>query len=546
MLIAIIFTVDAYAQQGGWNKEFSSMNSDTLYIDTTGGAAQGNYFVRTKFLGDNVSDQVVWSKGGFDVPFEGTLKLSMRTSEQIIGMATRLQVLLHHKDTTIFGLLATFANNQWGQPVWSDWSGTLSAFDSLSIVETYDPDSWVFKQATNDIDNFQVKLDGEWVMFYDGGELGKVEGVVFYDKNQNGTKDTDEEGLHNWKMYLEDTSADSVITDMNGYYIFPRVPRGTYTLRAQTKNFWSATTPAESVITISTETMNHLVNFGEYTDSSGYYHVNAGWNIVSVPRKSGDMSKTALFPSAISSAYAYEGVYVTKDTLVCGVGYWLKFSQEQDVLITGAPITNDTTIVVHEGWNMIGSLTQSITVTNIIGIPVGMITSFLFGYQTSYVITDSLYPGRGYWIKTDQDGELSLSIAPPPANYPLFATGFRGELPPPAPDGEQDPSTMLRVPNEFHLEQNYPNPFNPVTTIEYRIPEPEPTARYGAGMNYESRVRLSVYNLLGQEIAVLVDETKEAGTYRVNWNAPQVPSGIYFYQLKAGNYTATKKMVLMK
>ena len=87
-------------------------------------------------------------------------------------------------------------------------------------------------------------------------------------------------------------------------------------------------------------------------------------------------------------------------------------------------------------------------------------------------------------------------------------------------------------PTEFSLGQNYPNPFNPSTTIRYEMPK--------AG-----NVSLKIYNTLGQVVATLVEEDKEAGYYQVEWNA-NVPTGIYFYRLQAGQFAETKKMTLVK
>jgi photosystem II stability/assembly factor-like uncharacterized protein len=93
-------------------------------------------------------------------------------------------------------------------------------------------------------------------------------------------------------------------------------------------------------------------------------------------------------------------------------------------------------------------------------------------------------------------------------------------------------------PNEFLLSQNYPNPFNPATTITYQIPQRE-------------FVTLKVYDILGREVATLVNEEKPAGSYEVEFNSHSVEgrnltSGIYFYQLNAGGYSETKKMILLK
>ena len=96
------------------------------------------------------------------------------------------------------------------------------------------------------------------------------------------------------------------------------------------------------------------------------------------------------------------------------------------------------------------------------------------------------------------------------------------------------------VVDNFELYQNYPNPFNPNTTIKYQITD-LPAGRQG--LNFTT---IKVYDVLGNEIAILVNEEKPAGSYRVEFNASSLPSGVYFYQLKAGNFIETKKMVLMK
>jgi len=91
------------------------------------------------------------------------------------------------------------------------------------------------------------------------------------------------------------------------------------------------------------------------------------------------------------------------------------------------------------------------------------------------------------------------------------------------------------VPQEFSLEQNYPNPFNPTTNIKFKISD------YGL-------VTLKVYDVLGNEVATLVNEEKDAGSYKVEFSTStlQLTSGIYFYTLSAGNFKETKKMILMK
>jgi hypothetical protein len=89
------------------------------------------------------------------------------------------------------------------------------------------------------------------------------------------------------------------------------------------------------------------------------------------------------------------------------------------------------------------------------------------------------------------------------------------------------------IANGYNLLQNYPNPFNPSTTIRYEIPE-------------RSFVTLKVFDILGNEISVLVDEMKEAGSYEIKFDGRALSSGIYFYTLTSGNFTSTKKLILLK
>jgi hypothetical protein len=96
-----------------------------------------------------------------------------------------------------------------------------------------------------------------------------------------------------------------------------------------------------------------------------------------------------------------------------------------------------------------------------------------------------------------------------------------------------DEYTMEKIPSEMNLWQNYPNPFNPSTTIRY-------------GFTKQMIVSLKIFNILGQEVATLVNEEKPACNYEVNWNATNFSSGVYFYRLQTGSYVEVKKMLLLK
>ena len=89
------------------------------------------------------------------------------------------------------------------------------------------------------------------------------------------------------------------------------------------------------------------------------------------------------------------------------------------------------------------------------------------------------------------------------------------------------------LPGSYELKQNYPNPFNPSTSIEYALPE-------------AAKVKLTVFNTLGQQVALIVDSYQQAGYKSVEFDASALSSGIYYYRIKAGDFSDMKKMILIK
>ena len=89
------------------------------------------------------------------------------------------------------------------------------------------------------------------------------------------------------------------------------------------------------------------------------------------------------------------------------------------------------------------------------------------------------------------------------------------------------------LPTVYSLYNNYPNPFNPSTTIKYDIPE-------------QSYVTIKIYNITGEEVSTLLNEVQNAGRYQIQWNAAELASGVYFYRIQAGQFSDTKKLILMK
>lgn len=368
------------------------------------------------------------------------------------------------------------------------------------------------------------------------------------------------------------------------------------------------------------------------------------WNLISTPVRAIDNRKANLYPTATSSAWDYNSVYSVAESLWAGKGYWLKFDSEQTLELEGY-IFDEDTLALDAGWHIIGALSSGIPTSAVVSDPPDIISSLFFTYDHGYQSSDSLLPGKGYWVQTNQASNLILSGTYPPKIKQLseqtlsvynsimisdgndnhqtlyFGTGDLkstslkySTLPPIAPEGCFDvrfssgrfieifPSNTLNqteysiniqstsapitiywnikdkatkyiirdeagqvyvldregslkfteqvsvsrtlrltaeshgIPTKFALQQNYPNPFNPMTKIEYELPK-------------TTFVSIKVFNLLGSEIATLVEGEKEAGYHSVDFNTSTsggLPSGIYIYKMKADKFTSVKKMILMR
>ncbi|RJQ59858.1 MAG: T9SS C-terminal target domain-containing protein [Stygiobacter sp.] len=138
---------------------------------------------------------------------------------------------------------------------------------------------------------------------------------------------------------------------------------------------------------------------------------------------------------------------------------------------------------------------------------------------------------------TLKDWKDSLTISNNSLNKPFLKIGIWGNT-------ILDVQNEESIPKQFALSQNYPNPFNPETTINFTIPNVETTRRVVF-------TTLKVYDVLGREVATLVDEYKQPGNYNVSFNVEtcrgkSLPSGIYFYRLQSGSYSETKKLILLR
>lgn len=157
--------------------------------------------------------------------------------------------------------------------------------------------------------------------------------------------------------------------------------------------------------------------------------------------------------------------------------------------------------------------------------------------SNNYEITKTQKLNGGQWnylttVELNNEGTLSIKVNGNSTGLAI-ADAFRLIYVEPITGIEQN-----KVPDNFTLYQNYPNPFNPVTTIKYSIPANEKSEAHN--------VKLLIFDILGNEVAVLVNEIQTSGEYKVSFNASNLASGTYFYRLQVGDYSQTKKMLLIK
>lgn len=184
---------------------------------------------------------------------------------------------------------------------------------------------------------------------------------------------------------------------------------------------------------------------------------------------------------------------------------------------------------------------------NAIGSPTGMVPNFIVyvpGTASSYLVAnDANFAGGpggsaysldegGTWTNLDNKNHIapcfySASVGWSSSWSSNTVYKFSGSL-----TDVQDGSKIGNV-NSYSLSQNYPNPFNPVTTINYSIKE-------------STNVKITILNILGEEVSTLLNEEKAPGEYQIKFNAVALPSGVYFYKITAGNFTDVKKMLLLK
>ncbi len=159
------------------------------------------------------------------------------------------------------------------------------------------------------------------------------------------------------------------------------------------------------------------------------------------------------------------------------------------------------------------------------------------GYSAIGLIENDQDFSTYYHMATDQFNKMNTEYF---FRCAKLGIGTLAALALPTTDGGTDVAALEETPKNFSLSQNFPNPFNPNTTINYSV--------FAVGRNSIStnKVVVKVYDLLGSEVATLVNEEKAAGNYQVKFDGTNMPSGVYFYRIQAADFIQTKKMILLK
>ncbi len=186
-----------------------------------------------------------------------------------------------------------------------------------------------------------------------------------------------------------------------------KLPEGMFTLKDPFGGIYlNVDMKSENSATLTEDAVTSVII--EYTKKISIdLALQNSWNIISVPITADDMTSSVLFPSAISPAWKYDNGYTQEATAKIGLGYWLRMPSAQTVTVSGQP-TALTTVNVKLGWNLIGVYDKEESVANITTTPADLLNSRFFGYGNGYFEPASLVPGKGYWIRAKQDGELNF------------------------------------------------------------------------------------------------------------------------------------------
>ncbi len=304
------------------------------------------------------------------------------------------------------------------------------------------------------------------------------------------------------------------------------------------------------------DSQNRLWSIGDYYSLSYYNDAGNNWINVPVIGSGTNIEKDPTRPGTIWACSGYQalrtdGTYNFSKV----VDDFSELNPQSDVLTTVVPLPDGFAWVgTNQGLAKVNANTGTYqfyspsnsqipgeSITPLAVTPDGKLWFANFGSTSTSTYGLCWFDGTNFGIfPQQQTGGLphaqiyDLEVKNIQNGYELWIScASRGVAVLKVETGVTNQEEIINTPTDFVLNQNYPNPFNPTTTISFSIPSSE-------------FISLKVYDILGNEVATLVNEEKPAGEYDVTFDASTLTSGVYLYRLRAGNYTEIKKMILMK
>jgi hypothetical protein len=285
----------------------------------------------------------------------------------------------------------------------------------------------------------------------------------------------------------------------------------------------------------------------------------SGWNLIGGYENTVSTSGVTTTPSGLITGSFYQYIpntgYQTATTLTPGYGYWVELTGAGSINIPSVleKTTNTSVNKIKENWGKIiindaagksytlysTNESSELNSFNLPPLPPVGLFDVRFGSQR---FVEDLYSSSNTIDLSGVTYPVTISVEGMDLNLEDAIDGSKVNTV--VKDGNSfvlsnssvnvlKVSSENIVPTVYSLEQNYPNPFNPATTIKFSLPE-------------VSDVKLTIYNTIGQRVDVIVNSRMDAGSYSINWDASNVASGLYFYELSTKNFTSVKKMMLLK
>ena len=365
---------------------------------------------------------VIWGQDTV-TDIDGNVYQTIQIGEQL-WMAENLQVTHYNNGDEI---PTGYSNSEWADLDETETGAYAVYYDNPSNTETYgNLYNWYA------VDDNRGMCSEDWHIPTDE-EIKVLEmylGMSESEANSWGWRGTDEGGKLKEEGTAHWASPNTGATNESGFTALPGGSRfyydGIYQNIGGLGYFWSCSEGDSSYAWIRLLSYNFSgIHRGNYNKRSGFsvrcvrdepetgtilVPYSFGWNIVGLPLDVEDASYSILFPESIEGTlYSFNGGYNLATILTHGEGYWLRFANDGNTTITGTPI-NELTISLNEGWNLISGITNSLHFSHIHDPDGLIIPGTIYGFTPEgYSEAEFLYPGKGYWIRANDSGNIILA-----------------------------------------------------------------------------------------------------------------------------------------